>query len=75
MVPKPGKLTLALLMGKGKQPPQEADEDMADSDEDENGSGESSDLPPGLLEAVSEFRSAATDEEAAKAFHNAMLCC
>jgi len=71
MAPKPGKLTLALLMGKGKgeQPTQEAD-DMAEEGESEEG-----ELPPGLLEAVSEFRSAATDEEAAKAFHNAMLCC
>lgn len=72
MAPKPGKLTLALLMGKGKgtQPPQEADEEMGGSGESEEGK-----LPPGLLEAVSEFRSAATDEDAAKAFRNAMLCC
>jgi hypothetical protein len=65
-------LSIAVLLGKGK--PSSSDEGSPESKDGmmEETEGE---LPPGLLEAVSEFRSATTDEEAAKALKAAIGCC
>jgi hypothetical protein len=71
MAPKPGKLTLGILLGKGKPPEPETENDA----EMGMGSGGEEELPPGLLEAVSEFRSAESDEDAAKALQRAVMCC
>jgi hypothetical protein len=74
-MPKPGKLTLRMLLmpkpGGAESP--EDDDEMEESAESESEGGD--ELPPGLLEAVSEMRSASSDEDAARAFKNAMHCC
>lgn len=69
---KPGKLTIGLLLGK----PEKGDEPESDSEHNsESMEDEDNELPPGLLEAVTEFRTSESDEDAAKAFHRAMQCC
>jgi hypothetical protein len=67
-------LSIGILLGKGKHADASADKSMEDS-EKMSSSETGDELPPGLLEAVTEFRAAETDEEAAKAFRSAMHCC
>lgn len=83
---KKGKgLTIGILLGKPEKKPgmgmmKGGPDGMQDEDEGE-GQGEveeeepDSELPPGLVEAVAEFRSATDDESAARAFKAAMDCC
>jgi hypothetical protein len=67
-------LSIGILLGKGKHASESADKSLENSEE--MSSSETGDeLPPGLLEAVSEFRAAETDEDAARAFKSAMDCC
>jgi hypothetical protein len=72
MPKKPG-LSIAVLLGKGKHDDAKADEAM-----DSEGDSMESEDSPGLVEAMSELRSAIAsedDEAAAKAFKAAMDCC
>ena len=77
--PKKGKgLTIGILLGKGPKGPDSGEEPMGDSmDMDDDNSEEETEeeLPPGLVEAVAEFRTAESDDDAAKAFHRAIQLC
>lgn len=86
MATKGKGLTLAILLGKGKKSGGESDggtemghdepDYMSDADDGEKPEDETDDeLPDGLVEAVSEFRNAESDEDAAKALYNAIRCC
>lgn len=78
----PGKkkgLTLGILLGKAGKPeedPMEDTESLESMMDDEDDSEDTEDeLPPGLVEAVSEFRNAEDDESAAKALMHAITLC
>jgi hypothetical protein len=73
---KPGKLTIGILLGKPDKGKPEGDSMGGTMDSEDQAEGpEEEELPPGLLEAVTEFRAAETDEEAAKALYTAIQCC
>ena len=63
---KPGKLTLALLLGKkGKS-------DGEDEDENEDENEDEGRVPPDFLDAIAQFRSAEDDTSAAKCLYRAL---
>jgi hypothetical protein len=71
---KKSPLTIGILLGKDKSKEGSSMGGMMD-EEDQTEAPEEGELPPGFLEAVTEFRAAETDEEAAKALHTAIQCC
>lgn len=76
---KKGKgLTIGILLGKGPKGPDTEEDPMDESMDDtseEDTSEDEEELPPGLVEAVTEFRTSESDEDAAKAFHRAIQLC
>ena len=63
---KKGKLTIGILLGKPEKAYSGEETDSQGMDEEDQAEGpEEEELPPGLLEAITEFRAAETDEEAA----------
>jgi hypothetical protein len=67
-------LTIGILMGKGKGSDSEGEPGETETETEVEGEG----VPPGLVEAMSELRSAldeGNDEAAAEAFKAAMDCC
>jgi len=64
-------MSIAVLLGKGKPKEPDSEDEAMDSES-------SSEVSPGLVEAMSELRAALSsenDEAAATAFKNAMDCC
>lgn len=68
-------LTIAMLGLSPKGKGGDSEEEPEVSDEEDTEEGDDSELPMGLLEAVTEMREASDDESAARAFYNAMKCC
>ena len=62
----PGKLTLALLLGKKGKSDDGGEDKNEDEDEDEGL------VPPDFLDAIAQFRSAEDDTSAAKCLYRAL---